>query len=137
MTVDQIVRWFETLSRESVARASEIYAPDAFFKDPFNEVRGADRIERIFAHMFDQVESPRFLVHGRFSGEQGVMLVWDFTFRASGRSMLVRGVSELRFAADGRVLHHRDYWDVAEELYEKFPVLGALMRFLKRRLAAS
>ena len=26
---------------------------------------------------------------------------------------------------------HRDYWDAAEELYEKLPLLGALMRWLK------
>ena len=32
---------------------------------------------------------------------------------------------------------HRDYWDAAEELYEKLPVLGALMRLLRRKLAAS
>jgi hypothetical protein len=25
-----------------------------------------------------------------------------------------------------------DYWDAAEELYEKLPVLGGLMRWLKR-----
>jgi len=28
---------------------------------------------------------------------------------------------------------HRDYWDAAEELYEKLPGIGAFMRFLKRR----
>jgi hypothetical protein len=28
---------------------------------------------------------------------------------------------------------HRDYWDAAEELYEKLPVLGGLMRWLKTR----
>jgi len=28
---------------------------------------------------------------------------------------------------------HRDYWDAAEELYEKLPVIGALMRWLKKR----
>jgi hypothetical protein len=33
------------------------------------------------------------------------------------------------------VAYHRDYWDAAEELYEKLPVLGGLMRFLKRRAA--
>ena len=31
---------------------------------------------------------------------------------------------------------HRDYWDAAEELYEKLPLLGALMRWLKRRVNA-
>ena len=30
---------------------------------------------------------------------------------------------------------HRDYWDAAEELYEKLPILGGLMRWLKRRNA--
>ncbi len=33
----------------------------------------------------------------------------------------------------GLVLDHRDYWDAAEELYEKLPGVGALMRWLKRR----
>jgi hypothetical protein len=28
---------------------------------------------------------------------------------------------------------HRDYWDAAEELYEKLPVLGSVMRWLKAR----
>jgi hypothetical protein len=35
----------------------------------------------------------------------------------------------------GRVSLHRDYWDAAEELYEKLPVVGALMRWLRRRIA--
>lgn len=39
------------------------------------------------------------------------------------------GASLVRFAADGRVVYHRDYWDAAEELYEKLPVLGRLMRW--------
>ncbi|WP_413888997.1 hypothetical protein [Candidatus Aalborgicola defluviihabitans] len=37
---------------------------------------------------------------------------------------------------DGRILDHRDYWDAAEELYEKLPLLGGLMRWLKRRANA-
>ena len=36
-------------------------------------------------------------------------------------------------ADDGRIRLHRDYWDAAEELYEKLPVLGHLMRWLRRR----
>ncbi len=136
MTLDEILRWFEWLTRESLARTGEFYAPDAFFKDPFNEVRGVDRIRRIYAHMFDQVDAPRFIVHARFTGDDGVMITWDFTFRASGRAMLARGVTHLRFAPDGRIAYHRDYWDAAEELYEKLPGVGALMRWLRRRAGA-
>jgi hypothetical protein len=38
----------------------------------------------------------------------------------------------VRFDAAGQVALHRDYWDAAEELYEKIPVLGIMMRALKR-----
>jgi hypothetical protein len=30
---------------------------------------------------------------------------------------------------------HRDYWDAAQELYEKIPVLGAVLRGLRRKLS--
>ena len=39
----------------------------------------------------------------------------------------------LVFNEQGLVTMHRDYWDAAEELYEKLPLLGGLMRWLKRR----
>jgi hypothetical protein len=33
-----------------------------------------------------------------------------------------------------RIDLHRDYWDAAEEMYEKFPLVGSLMRWLKNRV---
>jgi steroid Delta-isomerase len=45
----------------------------------------------------------------------------------------VRGGSHIVFGDDGRIALHRDYWDAAEELYEKLPAVGRLMRWLKRR----
>ena len=70
----------------------------------------------------------------------GAMLVWEFSFRVrrwgGGQAQLMRGVSHLRFAADGKVDYHRDYWDTGEELYMKLPGLGTLLRGLRRLLAA-
>ena len=40
------------------------------------------------------------------------------------------------FAANGKVTLHRDYWDAAEELYARLPVLKWLMRALARQAAA-
>jgi steroid delta-isomerase len=48
----------------------------------------------------------------------------------------VHGATHLRFAPDGRIRSHRDYWDAAGELYAKLPVLGVLMRMVQRRLRA-
>ena len=130
--------FFESISPASLARIDEVYAADAYFKDPFNEVRGVEAVRRIFEHMFEQVERPRFVVREVVAAGDGAFLTWDFAFRArrlGEGEQVIHGASHLRFGADGRVSYHRDYWDAAEELYEKIPFLGGLMRAVKRRAA--
>jgi ketosteroid isomerase-like protein len=137
--VARVRAFFESISPQSAARIDAIYAADAWFKDPFNEVRGVAAIRRIFEHMFVQVEGPRFVVRDVVAQGNDAFLTWDFLFhsrRLGEREQVIRGASHLKFDADGRISCHRDYWDAAEELYEKLPVLGGLMRLLKRRAAA-
>ena len=134
--VQRIVALFEHLSPQDLPRLAEIYTPDARFKDPFNEVQGLPAIQRIFEHMFVSLDNPRFVIRDAIVQGDQCFLSWDFSFRMKrfNRDLqLIRGGSHLQLTADGRILLHRDYWDVAEELYEKLPVLGALMRWLKSR----
>ncbi|MBX3635875.1 MAG: nuclear transport factor 2 family protein [Rubrivivax sp.] len=138
-TVARVVAFYERLQPADLARLAQLYADGVYFKDPFNEVRGVAAVRRVFEHMFATLEAPRFIVHERVVQGTQAFLTWDFVFRLRGRSgeeIRVRGATHLRLAADGRVAEHRDYWDAAEELYEKLPVLGTLMRWLKRRVNA-
>lgn len=138
--VMRLVHLFETLAPADLETLGRVYAADARFKDPFNEVRGVAAIQRIFAHMFEQVGEPRFIVTEKVVDDGGATLMWTFRFRsarrAGGETQVIRGVSHLKFDAAGKVSYHRDYWDAAEELYMKLPVLGMLMRGLRRVLAA-
>jgi steroid Delta-isomerase len=137
-SVQRIVDFFEQLTPASVAAMGEVYRPDAYFKDPFNAVTGLADIQAIFEHMFANLDAPRFVVTEQITPATPggpCFLVWDFHFRLRGKpaEFTIHGSSHLRFASDGRVAYHRDYWDAAEELYEKLPVVGSLMRWLKRR----
>jgi steroid delta-isomerase len=130
------IQFFETLSRENTRSLTELYTSDAYFKDPFNEVRGHAAIIDIFEHMFKQVDEPKFVVTSYILQSDEAFIVWDFLFRKRNKSRTeqrIRGSSHLRFGPDHRVHYHRDYWDAAEELYEKIPLLGSLMRFLKNQ----
>ena len=137
----RLVAFFESISAADIGRLGDLYSADAFFKDPFNEVRGVPAIARIFEHMFVQVDAPRFSVREVLADGDAAFLVWDFEF-AFRRPLpagprRIRGCSHLRFDVDGRVTFHRDYWDAAEELYEQLPAIGVLMRWLRRRGAVS
>lgn len=135
--VDRLCAYFQTISPTSVSRIGELYTADARFKDPFNEVRGVLAIEGVFHHMFESLHEPRFVVSRRIVDGTQCFLVWEFRFRFkrfdTTTEQVVHGGSHLVLTADGLVSDHRDYWDAAEELYEKLPVVGSLMRWLKRR----
>lgn len=135
-TLDALVHLYENLTPQRVGELAACYREDAHFRDPFNDVRGRAAIERIFSHMFTQVEAPKFTVQERFFGESGsVMLLWRFDFTLRGPQSIA-GTSHLCFDEDGRVAEHIDYWDAAGELYARVPLLGGLMRLLRRALAA-
>ena len=138
--LDRLIAFYHDLTPAHLERFAEFYSADAYFKDPFNEVRGVAAIQAIFKHMFRQVDQPRFVVTEQVADAGGVMLVWEFCYRVRmwgrGETQIMRGVSHLKFDAEGKVCYHRDYWDAAEELYGKLPVLGGMMRCLRRVFAA-
>jgi steroid delta-isomerase len=142
--LNRLIRFFETLSPSTIQDFATHYGADARFKDPFNEVRGLPAIERIFSHMFEQLDAPRFLITGRYPGDgtssDEAMLRWELHFKSQmmGRGeQCIAGSTLLTFDSAGRVALHRDYWDASEELYSKLPLIGPLTRALRRRLAST
>jgi steroid Delta-isomerase len=121
--VQRVVDFFESLQPQSIPHLGEFYTQDVYFKDPFN--------------MYVALEQPHFVVTQRVVQGNQCFLVWDFKFRFKRfdqhTEQVVRGTTHLHLAVDGRISYHRDYWDAAEELYEKLPWLGGLMRWLKKR----
>lgn len=136
-TLDRVVHLFETLQPTTLSALAECYDPQARFKDPFNDVTGVAEIHRIFLHMFDTLENPRFIVTHRLVQGNECFLTWDFRFRfrsfKKGQDQCIVGSTHLVFSEAGRITLHRDYWDAAEELYEKLPLIGSLMRWLKKQ----
>ncbi len=134
---DNLATFFQTLSPQSVAQLLTVYDEQATFKDPFNQVQGLPEIERILRHMYVALDQPHFVVTGQVVDGAQAFLTWEFRFRFkrfdTTTLQAVRGASHVLFNEQGLVTMPRDYWDAAEELYEKLPVLGGVMRWLKKR----
>lgn len=135
--LDRLLDWYAGLTPARLAEVDRHYHPQARFRDPFNDVCGTAAIAGIFRHMFETVREPRFVIIERLLDGRRAFIRWDFHLRRDdGRALTIHGGSLLHFEPDGRVREHIDYWDAAGELYAQLPLLGALMRWLKRRLAA-
>ena len=133
----RLVDYWQTLTPATVDAIATVYTDDAYFRDPFNDVTGIEKIRPIFADMFVRLNAPKFNIIETLEQPHGALLIWDFTFCIKTLkpelNRRIHGTSHIRFATDGRVQYHRDYWDAAGELYEQLPVVGSLMRWLKKR----
>ena len=134
---EKIATYFETLTPAAVGGLQTLYAANARFKDPFNEVKGTAEIERIFQHMYVSLDRPRFVIVEKIVEGAQAFLTWEFRFKFkrfdTQTEQVILGTTHLVLDAQGRICLHRDYWDAAEELYEKLPWVGSLMRWLKKR----
>jgi steroid delta-isomerase len=140
MNDDQVRRYvdyFEALEPASLAALGDYFSDQAHFVDPFNDVYGASAIRGVFEHMFAHCDAPEFRVEERVADGPVVYLRWAFRFGSPAARRVIHGVSRVRFDADGRAAEHIDYWDPARQVYERIPLLGPLLRALRRRLGAA
>jgi hypothetical protein len=87
--------------------------------------------------MFEALDQPHFVVTQQLVQGAGCFMAWEFRFGFKrfkpGQKQVILGATYLEFSEQGLVTLHRDYWDAAEELYEKLPLIGGFMRWLKGR----
>jgi hypothetical protein len=129
-------RYFETLTRETLPDIAGLATPGMRFRDPFNDVRGIDDVVRLLGSMYAH-GTPRFEVLDRALGQSAGYILWRFTNDPGGgrAPWIIVGMSEVHFAPDGRVSEHIDHWDAGGQFYAHIPVLGWLIRLVRRRLA--
>lgn len=129
-------RFYDEFSPAWVVRLEELYAPGFAFKDPFHEVHGDfATLRRYFTRVLALAES-RFIVEDVATGADGSYVRWRWEWKRKPTDTLrvVPGVTHLRLDAAGQITYHRDLFDAAEGFYESLPVVGSLLRAIKRRV---
>ena len=132
-------RFWEELTPATAARFLEVAHPEVRFRDPFNDIQGADRVVALLEHMFEQLGDVAFSVEDEALCGRKAFLRWSFHCRLKHwprtRPFVIEGVSEVVFDEAGLALLHVDHWDAAGQVYERVPLLGGALRLVRRRLA--
>lgn len=134
-TVAAYCAFWQGLSRDTLGTVDRFMAPDVRFRDPFNDVRGLDRVKALFAHLYAMLAEVGIEVEDVALSGRTAYLKWRFVYRLkSGQRFDIEGMSEVRFGPDGKATAHLDHWDAASQFWERIPVIGFLLRQGKKRL---
>ena len=133
---------FDHLDKEHMKVVEEFYDRDAVFQDPIHKIKGTKAIREYYEGLYKKVESIRFEYKNISEFESLVTLEWRMYLRApslnSGREITVDGVSLITFGGrEGKVISHRDYFDMGEFIYERVPILSSVIRIIKNKMSGS
>lgn len=134
--LEGLLKWYGNLDESTLAKIDDYYDSQAFFKDPFNEVRGSDKIALIFNDMFENMQNPRFEFSDIIEKDNQAFVTWNFIFSFKGKKQVIHGSSHFKFN-NQKVIYHRDYWDVGEELLLKIPFIGIMYGAFRRKVSST
>ncbi len=134
--LDRYIDFLEGLTRASLSTLGDFVTPDVRFADPFHDVEGQQSMAAVFERMFEDVSELRFRAGARSATVEHGFFSWILEGQLGGRAWRASGVTQITFSPEGLVSEHLDYWDTARQLYERFPLIGPLLRQLRRRIAS-
>lgn len=92
----------------------------------------------VFQSGFEDTRSMRFEVLDLARHGPRGFILWRMHFRpkrfGGSEDWRVEGVSEVHLDADGKVTVHIDHWDSGAQFYARLPLIGWLVRRVRRRL---
>lgn len=138
--LSRFIALYQQLNLQQLHRLPEVYADEVIFIDPAHRIEGLTALNEYFAALYQRLDYCRFEIVSQQQQEAKAWLGWVMTFShprlASGQPIRVEGATRLEFDAAGKVMLHRDYFDLGALLYEQLPLLGPVVRLIKGRLGS-
>ncbi len=136
--LDTFLDTFNQLDKTSLNLLDTLYHSDICFIDPAHTLNGLPALKCYFTSLYKNVRSIRFAFDARMQSGGQAFVTWTMEIShprlAKGKPVAVDGCSHLTFARDGRVIRHRDYFDLGAMIYEHLPLMGGLIRTVKTRI---
>jgi limonene-1,2-epoxide hydrolase len=136
--IEQFSRFYTDLASMQVSELSKIYSKDVVFIDPIAEHSGLASVELYFSKLLKNAKFCEFEIHYTKPVEaSGYVVSWTMKFTSSrinkGRPVHVNGLTILE-VEDGMIMFHRDYYDLGQMVYEHVPLLGRIIKKIRRSL---
>jgi esterase/lipase superfamily enzyme len=136
LLIERFKAFYQDVRHPQLDRIDDVYTEDVWFKDPVHELRGAEKLHSYLSTMCVNVHSGHFEYLDQVVSDNTAYIKWNMHFKhpkLGNKTITVRGVSQVQF--NERIYYHEDIYDLGELIYEHVPLLGAIVKGLKKRLA--
>lgn len=145
--------FYTDLASMRVEQLADIYSNDVTFIDPIATHSGITAVKEYFSKLLQNAKHCTFAIHSieqtvsvptesdaeskNATDRSSYLVTWKMSFTSSrinkGQPIHVDGVSQLKII-DDKITYHRDYYDLGQMIYENIPLLGKLIKRIKRTL---
>lgn len=131
--VARFKRVFARLAPGTPMPLEALYDPRIHFQDPLHGLHGIEALQRYFARLNSRIIYAEFTFTDELRSPGAALLTWTMRLqpRMLSHEVIIEGATHLRFA--DRVTYQRDYFDLGAMIYERLPLLGPLLRWIKRQ----
>ncbi|MGL5304410.1 MAG: nuclear transport factor 2 family protein [Aeromonas sp.] len=134
----RFIALYQQLNKQQLHRLPEIYAEHVIFIDPAHRIDGLAALHDYFSVMYQRLSSCQIKVMSQLQQGPQAWLSWEMVLvhprLAGGQPVTVEGATQLIFDGQGKVVVHRDYFDLGAMLYEQLPLVGRVVQGIKRRV---
>lgn len=134
--IDSFKAFYADQKATDLTRLEEVYADRIRFRDPVHTISGIASLRDYMAAMYDNLTECRFEYLDELIGEQSAYIKWHMMFRHprfNNRLITVRGITHVQF--DEKIFFQEDVYDMGELVFEHLPILGGIIRWIKKRMA--
>jgi hypothetical protein len=132
--ISQFRKYFEALHQSSIDDLNKFYHPDIRFHDPINTLHGLDQVKAHFIKLNANLHhgSLTFNEIIRDGNQCALSYTMNLNIRKPAKSIAVPGCCTLKISK-GLIIEHTDYFDLGLLIYEHIPLIGIIIKKLKRK----
>ncbi|MFB2121468.1 nuclear transport factor 2 family protein [Parapedobacter sp. 2B3] len=135
-TVEKFKVYFNQMKLGDDTALNEIYSDNVLFIDPIHRISGIENLKSYFKKLDSNLIEGSFRFIDESIRDNTAYLQWEMNLRLKRprKNVKASGISVL--TVEQKITRHRDYFDAGELFYENIPVLGSIIRSIKKKMAS-
>lgn len=138
LTLDKAKQLFSPQSFREGSDLSLIktyYHEDVRFRDPIQEVLGRDAFVEMTERFLKRAKDLEVELHSAAQGGSTIFLAWTMKLRfGAAPKLTLEGTTRLQLDSQGKVIEHRDYFDLWGDTLDAVPGVSKVYRAIMKKL---